>query len=122
MDLMIVDDSKIMQGLIIDVCNQFNVLRPVAVVNDGEEAVNAFIKYRPHVITMDLTMPKLDGIEAIKRIIAIDNKVKILVISAVSDNNMAINSLIAGARGFLPKPFAKEKLTELMIEILNEKY
>lgn len=122
MDLMIVDDSKIMQELIFEVCSQFNVLHPVAVVNDGEEAVNAFIKFRPQIITMDLTMPKLDGIEAIKRIVAIDPKVKILVISAVSDNNIAINSLAAGARGFLFKPFGKESLTELMIEILKEKY
>lgn len=118
---MIVDDSKMMQEIILEVCSQFNVLRPIATVMDGQEALRAFKQYRPHVITMDLTMPKLDGISAIKKIMEIDPKVKILVISAVSDTETALQALSAGARGFLFKPFSKEELTEYMIEILKEK-
>lgn len=121
MDLMIVDDSKIMQNFILGICKQFNVLRPIAIVSDGQEAVREFIKHRPHVITMDLTMPNLDGVGAIKQIVKIDPSVKILVISAVTDLETSIQSLSAGARGFLLKPFSREELTEYMIEILKEK-
>ena len=120
MDLMIVDDSKIMQNFILDICKQFNVLRAVAVVNDGQEAVKAFIQYRPQLITMDLTMPNLDGVSAIKKIIEIDPTVKILVISAVADKETAFQSLVHGARGFLCKPFSKEDLTDFIIEILKD--
>mgnify|MGYP003441346637 CR=1 FL=1 len=121
MDLMIVDDSKMMRDVILDICKQFNVLKPVAVVSDGQQAVAEFIKHRPQLITMDLTMPKLDGISAILKIIEIDPTVKILVISAVSDVETAIKALSSGARGFLLKPFSREDLTEYIIEILKEK-
>lgn len=120
MNLMIVDDSRLMQDFICDVCKQFNVFRAVTIVNDGQEAVREFLKSRPKLITMDLTMPNLDGIGAIKKIMAIDSSAKILVISAVSDQETAIEALSAGARGFLFKPFSREQLTDYIIEMLKE--
>jgi two-component system, chemotaxis family, chemotaxis protein CheY len=119
MKLMIVDDSKIMRQMIMDVCKQFNGLTIVATAGDGEEAISSFKKVRPEIITMDLTMPNLDGVGAIKEIIRLDPTVKILVISALSDQETALESISEGAQGFLYKPFSKEELTEAILGILN---
>ena len=119
MNMMIVDDSKIMRQMIHEVCKQFNGITIVAMAGDGQEAITAFKRVRPEIITMDLTMPNLDGVGAIKQIMKLDPKVKILVISALSDQETALESISEGAKGFLYKPFSKEELTEAILGILN---
>ena len=69
---------------------------------------------------MDLTMPEMDGIECIKNIIKIDDSVKILVISALSDKATGIQALKEGALGFLCKPFTEEQLLAALIELDQE--
>lgn len=107
--LMIVDDSQI-------ICNQIErgtsnmPIEVVAIATDGEEAVNLFNTYRPDLITMDLNMPKIDGLTTIRQIVAIDSRVNILVISAMSDRRTGLKALESGARGFIRKPFTEEEL------------
>lgn len=117
--MMIVDDSKIIRQMILDICKKFDGLTVVATAVDGMEAISHFKKLRPKMITMDLTMPNLDGIGAIKEIIKIDPTVRILVISALSDQETALESISEGAQGFIYKPFSKEELTEAILGILN---
>lgn len=119
MNMMIVDDSKVMRQMIMAVCKQFNGITIVATATDGQEAINSFRRLKPHLVTMDLTMPNLDGVQAIKEIIKIEPNVKILVISALSDQETALESISEGAKGFLYKPFSKEELTEAIIGILE---
>lgn len=117
--MMIVDDSKIIRQMILDICKKFDGLTVVATAVDGMEAISHFKKLRPKMITMDLTMPNLDGIGAIKEIIKIDPTVRILVISALSDQETALESISEGAQGFIYKPFSKEELTEAILGVLN---
>ena len=119
MNIMVVDDSKIMRQMIMEVCKNFKGMNVVATASDGVAAIEAFKKFNPQFITMDLTMPNLDGVEAIREIISLDASVKILVISALSDQETALESISAGAKGFLYKPFSKDELTEALIGILN---
>lgn len=117
LNLMIVDDSNIIRRRI-ERCHlesaQFNV---VASATNGMEAVKMFQEASPDVVTMDLTMPEMDGIECIEKLVTINPDILILVISALSDKATGIEALEKGARGFLCKPFTDEDLTEALNEL-----
>lgn len=106
--LMIVDDSNV-------ICNRIercfeNTDIEVVVATNGVDAILKYDQYRPDFITMDLVMPQMDGLECIKRIVAKGGNPNILVVSAMTDRMTALETLEAGARGFIYKPFSDEKL------------
>lgn len=121
LSLMIVDDSTIIRRKI-ERSNDSKKFEVVAVAADGEEAIECFLAFRPKVITMDLTMPKMDGIECIQRLVALDPYVRILVISALSDKATGIAALKKGARGFLCKPFTDQQLTDALVELTEDEH
>ena len=89
---------------------------------DGAEAVVQFKKHQPDVVTMDLTMPHMDGIECIEQLVAINPDVLILVVSALSDKMTGIEALEKGARGFLLKPFTEDELNAALTELTDFLY
>lgn len=108
--LMIVDDSSIIRNKI-ERCSDNGVLFEVVYkATNGCEAVEGFKRYQPELVTMDLTMPSMDGLECIQNLKALDPKVKILVVSALSDKATGIRALKYGAKGFVCKPFSEEEL------------
>lgn len=117
--LMIVDDSNIIRRKI-ERCHHSDKFTVVASASNGEEALALFSKTRPQVITMDLTMPGMDGIACIQKLIALDETLRILVISALSDKATGIDALKKGARGFLCKPFTDEQLLDALIELTED--
>lgn len=117
--LMIVDDSNIIRNRIQRAYNNDEFML-VASANNGIEAVEKFKTHRPHVVTMDLTMPQMDGLECIEKIIKIDSSVRILVVSALSDKATGIKALALGAGGFLCKPFSEEELVSALNELMND--
>lgn len=117
--LMIVDDSNIIRSKITRTLTQHN-MEVVATAGNGEDAVSLFATKKPDVVTMDLTMPRMDGLECIRALRKLNGKVKILVVSALSDKSTAIQALKEGAQGFLCKPFSESELTEAMEELLGE--
>ncbi len=118
LDVMIVDDSNIIRRKIERSADRqfFNI---VALARNGLEAVDLFQAHRPQVVTMDLTMPEMDGIECVERLVKIDPAVRILVISALSDVETGILALERGARGFLCKPFDDEQLNGALTELVE---
>ena len=118
MRFLIVDDSNIIRRKILR-SNQVENLRVVGSASNGVEAVEMFKKELPDVVTMDLTMPQMDGIECIEKIIAIKPDVLVLVVSALADKATAIEALKKGAHGFLCKPFTEEELNEALHELLK---
>ncbi|MDO5686334.1 MAG: response regulator [Neisseria sp.] len=116
--LMIVDDSNIIRNRIERGFNelQFDL---VATAGDGKTAVEHFKKFKPDIITMDITMPEMDGLECIQEIMAIDNTVSILVISALTDEYTGLQALAYGARGFLYKPFSDEELMNALNDLVT---
>ena len=117
--LMIVDDSNIIRSKINRTLSQHN-MNVVATASNGEEAVRLFATSKPDVVTMDLTMPRMDGLECIRAIRKLNSAVHILVVSALADKATAIQALKEGAQGFLCKPFSEADLTEAMDELLSE--
>jgi len=115
--ILIVDDSEIIRTQIKQCFN--NTFSGVYLAKNGADAVEQMAIVKPDVVTMDLTMPEMDGIECISELMKIDNNARIIVISALSDNATCLEALKRGAQGFLDKPFSDTELKEA-IEIILE--
>ena len=85
----------------------------------GLDALELFCKTDPDVVTMDITMPHMDGIECVERIVAIKPNILILVISALADKATAVEAMEKGANGFLNKPFSDRQLNDALEELLG---
>jgi two-component system, chemotaxis family, chemotaxis protein CheY len=116
--LLIVDDSNIMRRRI-ERSQQFEELEVVGTAGNGVEALELFRKTDPDVVTMDLTMPQMDGIECIAKIVQLKPAVRILVISALADKATAVEAMERGANGFLNKPFTDRQLNEAIAELMS---
>jgi len=116
--LMIVDDSNIMRRRI-ERSNQFEELELVGTAGNGLEAIEMFKKMDPDVVTMDLTMPQMDGIECISKLVAMKPAIRILVISALADKATAVEAMEKGANGFLNKPFTDRQLNEAIADLMR---
>lgn len=118
--LMVVDDSNIIRNKIARCGMEGDDFMVVATASDGVEAVEQFKKHRPELVTMDLTMPRMEGLDCIIQLINIDEDVRILVVSALSDKATGIKALELGAQGFLCKPFTDEDLVDALHELLED--
>ncbi len=116
--LMIVDDSLIVRNAIAR-CAEASHLGEVLRAEDGEAAVDLFTRHRPRLVTMDLTMPRLDGLAAIQAIRAIDPHTSILVISALNSHKTALEAIRRGACGFLTKPFTEKEVAEALDDLIR---
>ena len=119
MKLLIVDDSNIIRSRIARIAlhPRLRNLSIVGLAKNGLEAVELCRRNRPDVVTMDLTMPEMDGIACIESLIVDYPQVSILVVSALSDKTTAISALKKGARGFLHKPFSDDQLVDALLEL-----
>ena len=118
MKLLIVDDSLIVRNAIAR-CAEAARLEAVFRAEDGEEAVALFAAHRPGVVTMDLTMPRLDGLGAIQAIRAMAPRTSILVISALNSHKTALEAIRRGACGFLTKPFTEKEVAEALDDLIR---
>ena len=117
--LMIVDDSNIIRRRI-ERSQQIDRLQVVGSAANGREAVELFQRTNPDVVTMDLTMPEMDGIECVERLVALKPEVLILVVSALADKSTAVEAIAKGANGFLCKPFTDRQLNDALAELLQD--
>lgn len=118
MKLLIVDDSLIVRNAIAR-CALASHLAEVLRAEDGEAAVAIFAEHRPRLVTMDLTMPRLDGLGAIQAIRAIEPSTSILVISALNSHKTALEAIRRGACGFLTKPFTEKEVAQALDDLIR---
>ncbi|HKY02972.1 MAG TPA: response regulator [Burkholderiales bacterium] len=116
--MMVVDDSNVIRGKISRAIDQENI-DLIGTAKNGREAIVLFAKEKPKLVTMDLTMPEMDGIECIGQIVKLRADVLILVISALNDKAIAIEALKLGAHGFLCKPFSEDELNDAIKELIQ---
>ena len=107
MKILIVDDSLIIRNKIERFLGSEH---QIEMARDGSEAIKIFNSHRPDFLTMDLTMPNMDGVHCIIEIRKISSDSKILVISALDDKLTALEAIKNGAIGFLGKPFTQKEL------------
>jgi two-component system chemotaxis response regulator CheY len=107
---MIVDDAAFMR------LNLRNILKDeydiVGEAKNGKEAVEMYQELKPDIVTMDITMPVMDGLEAIRAIKDIDPDAQIIVCSAMGQQKMIIEAIEAGAKDFIVKPFKEGRVIE----------
>lgn len=118
MKLLIVDDSMVMRR---SVARTFRTteFEEIRTATDGLNALEQFKEFLPDVVTLDLTMPNLGGIEALEQMLKIKPGTKIMIVSALSDDATAIEALKKGAEQFICKPFTPEELNQALEEMLS---
>jgi two-component system chemotaxis response regulator CheY len=108
-NIMVVDDSmfmrKVLKSMLIKLGHTI-----VCEAAEGREAVSKYKQFRPDVVTMDITMPGMDGLTALKEILAFDSEAKIIICSAIHYQSLVVQGLTAGATDFLDKPVESVKL------------
>ena len=109
--VLIVDDAAFMRMMLKDILTKANY-EVIGEASNGQEAVEKYQELKPNFVTMDITMPIKDGIQAIKEIKKIDPSAKIIVCSAMGQQAMVIESIQAGAKDFIVKPFQPNRVIE----------
>ena len=116
--VLIVDDAAFMRMMIKDILEKggFEI---VGEANNGIKAVELFKKEKPDVVTMDITMPDMDGIEDVKAIKEFDPAAKIIMCSAMGQQTMVMDAIKAGAKDFIVKPFQPDRVIEAVTKVLG---
>lgn len=113
--ILLADDSAFMRKILKDILTGAGFSNFVEASN-GREAIEKFGSENPSLVLMDIVMPEVDGLEAIKEI---GNKVKIIVVSAVGQENIVTEAKEHGAKGYIIKPFEKEKVLDEINKVLG---
>ena len=91
----------------------------VAEAADGDEAIEAYKKFNPDFVTMDIVMPERNGIEACRKIIEGSGEAKIIIISAMAHEQLLMDAINAGARDYIMKPFAPDDLLKAVSKLFE---
>lgn len=115
--ILVVDDAAFMRMMLKDILTK-NDFEVVGEAEDGKKALEKYKELQPDLVTMDITMPEMDGIEAVKRIKGFDPDARIIMCSAMGQQAMVIDAIQAGALDFIVKPFQPERVIEAVRKAL----
>ena len=115
--ILIVDDTAFMRMTLKNTLEKGDY-EVAGEAEDGVEAIEKYDELKPDLVTMDITMPKMDGITAIKEIKKLDEKANIIVCSAMGQESMIIEALSAGAKDFIVKPFVPDRVMKAVEKFL----
>jgi len=116
--VLVVDDAAFMRMMIKDILRKGGY-EVVGEAEDGSKAVEKYKELRPDLVTMDITMPDMDGITAVKEIRKLDSNAQIIMCSAMGQQAMVIDAIQAGAKDFVVKPFQPERVLEAVRKVLS---
>ena len=116
--ILIVDDAAFMRMMIKDVLTK-NGFEVVGEAENGLKAIEKYKELSPNLVVMDITMPEVDGIQAVKEIKKMDSNAKIVMCSAMGQQAMVIEAIQAGARDFIVKPFQADRVIEAVRKVLG---
>lgn len=115
--VLVVDDAAFMRMMIKDILLK-NGYEIAGEAENGKKAVAMYQELRPDVVTMDITMPEMDGIAAVKAIKQIDPQARIIMCSAMGQQLMVMEAIQAGARDFIVKPFQQDRVLQALEKVL----
>jgi two-component system, chemotaxis family, chemotaxis protein CheY len=116
--VLIVDDAAFMRMMIKEILTK-NGYAVVGEASDGAQAVDKYKELSPDLVTMDITMPEMDGITALREIKKIDASAKVIMCSAMGQQAMVIDAIQAGAKDFVVKPFQADRVIEAIKKTLG---
>jgi len=117
--VLIVDDALYMRSMIRDILMTTGRFEIVGEASNGREAVERFLELKPELVTMDIVMPELDGIEATREILTRTPGAIIVMCSALGQEALVIESIAAGAKDFIVKPFTPDKVLKVVDNVLK---
>ncbi len=117
--VLIVDDTKFMRNILASILKKKD-LDVVGEAVNGREAVEKYKELKPDLVTMDIIMPEVDGIQAVREIIKFDPNARILMCSAMGQQALVIEAIQAGAKDFVIKPFQPTRVLEAVDRTLQE--
>lgn len=116
--VLIVDDAAFMRMMIKDILTK-NGYEIAGEAENGQVAIDKFKEVKPDLVTMDITMPEMDGIAAVKEILGFDSSARVIMCSAMGQQSMVIDAIQAGAKDFIVKPFQPERVLEAVSKALS---
>ncbi|MBR3704429.1 MAG: response regulator [Oscillospiraceae bacterium] len=117
--ILLVDDAAFMRKMIKDTLSKSGYTDLYEAV-DGADAVEKYTELHPDLVIMDITMPNMDGLEALKAIRAKDSNANIVMCSAMGQESMVMDAVRSGAKDFIVKPFKGERVIKTVTSILGE--
>ena len=116
--VMIVDDAIFMRKVLREILTE-NSYEVVGEVNRGTDVLDKFKEWKPDLVTMDIMLPGIDGIDAVREIMKVDKDARIVMISALGQDELVDEALKAGAKGFIVKPFIPSQVIDVIKKILG---
>lgn len=117
--VLIVDDSRTSRRFLGNMLVEAGY-EIVAEAVDGEDGIKKYEEFKPDIVTMDITMPKLDGIDAVSEILKIDPEAKIVMVTAAGQKTNIVEALKRGAADFIQKPFDSSAILTVISKVLEE--
>ncbi len=118
---LIVDDASFMRIVLKDILLSHGLASQIYEAGDGIAAVEAYAKFKPDIVTMDINMPKADGIQALKSILRINPNAKVVMVTAVEQKHVVQDAIRAGARDYVVKPFDKASVALVFNKVIRAK-
>ncbi|MBP7347569.1 MAG: response regulator [Butyrivibrio sp.] len=117
-NVLVCDDAAFMRMMIKDILtkNGYNI---AGEAENGVKAIEKYNELKPDLVLMDITMPEMDGIQALKKIKEADAKATVIMCSAMGQQAMVIESIQAGARDFIVKPFQADRVLEAVKKVIG---
>jgi len=116
-NIMVVDDAAFMRIMMKDILEKGNHT-VVAEAENGKQALLEYARVKPDLVTLDITMPELDGLSTLLALKKLDPNVKVVMVSAMGQKNMVIKAIKAGAKDFVVKPFQPERVLDAVNKAL----
>ena len=117
--ILLFDDAAFMRMMIKDVLTKNGRLQYAEKQKNGAKAIEKYKELSPDLVIMDITMPEIDGIQAVKEIKKANDSAKIIMCSAMGQQAMVIEAIQAGAKDFIVKPFQAERIIEAVKKVLG---
>lgn len=117
--VLVVDDSRLAKSMIARAVQSVGA-EVVGFAANGIEAIEMFKKLKPDLVTMDIKMPDMDGIAALRHILSIDRKAKVVMVSSLGEKEAVLESVKIGAKNFILKPFTQETVRDILERTLPE--
>ena len=117
-NILLVDDSRTSRKILRNILEGAGHTI-VDEATDGEQAIEKYIASKPDVITLDITMPVMDGIEALKQIKLVDSEAKVVMVSASSQKDKLIEAVKYGAEDFIAKPFEPSQIVSVLGKLIS---
>jgi two-component system chemotaxis response regulator CheY len=119
--ILVADDAKFIQDELRDILSKNDLATIIYETENGEEAIEAYKKFKPDLVFLDVHMPKVDGIEALYSILRFDLNAKIIMISGIEQKSQMNQIVRQGAKDFVMKPFSESIVIEVVKKVLGLK-